>query len=147
MKNKIVSILLWCISGVIAFTFLILPDQISSSAISSNWYFRLFYAFFLCNPLIGSAKTFSNPTLIEDFLYKYRNTDKDSLIISLYLFSVIFTLIPILACYLALDSFYPSFGRFIFLFTIIYGALVGTLQYIFLKMRLHRLGDNITNNR
>ncbi|HVN15078.1 MAG TPA: hypothetical protein VMT73_05005 [Anaerolineales bacterium] len=146
MKYKFVAVLLWFFSGLIAFAFLILPDLISSIAISHNWFFRLFFALFLCNPLMGAARALNNPGYLDEFLHKYRNTDKDSLVISQYIFSVVFVLVLVLACFLAFNSFYPSLGYLIYLITIIYGILVGILQYTFLEMKLRRLRQVGANN-
>jgi hypothetical protein len=150
MKFKLFSLLLGCACASILFVFLILPDLVMTSNESieqNNWFIRLFYGIFLSNPLFGAARAFNNPAILDDYLYKYRNSDRDSLIISIYLIGFVFTLVPIFVMLIALSDFYSTIGWLNYLFTLLYGFLVAVLQYYFSRLKLARLKENAVHEK
>lgn len=148
--RRILSFPLWFICAGILFVFIILPDLVTTSTGSLeqyNWFLRLFYGVFLCNPFFGAARAFTKPGALGNYFNKYRNSDKDTLVISIYIIGFVFTLVPMFVMFMALSGFYPMLGWLNYLFTLLYGVLVAVAQYYFSKMKLDRLNDNIAHEK
>ena len=108
MKKFLVITIKWGMPSIIALIFLILPDLVqNNTAQPLSWVVRIFFVVYLSNSFFSAAKVFNDPSTVKEGVEKYRNSDKDLLILSHIFGHLFYTMSAIsLFCY-GLAVLYP----------------------------------------
>ena len=139
-KSLLVSFFRWFMPGLLAVTFLFLPDFYGGKLVSplaSSWIARVFFVIYLINPFIGIAKAIEGGDNIQKDWgkYKFFTTDKDTLLTMTYLSAVFTVLSTSIVFLLAMKIFFPYLGLLSYLFWLVYTVSVGIIAVHSLRLQ------------
>lgn len=143
MKNFLVITIKWGMPGFIALIFLILPGLVQNdTAHPVSWVVRIFLVVFLSTSFFGAAKVFNDPSTVKEGVDKYRNSDKDLLILSYVFGHLLYVISAIGLFYYGLAILYPLIGWWKYSFAVLYGILISAIHYNIYIMQVYQIREN-----
>ena len=142
-KTFLVFFLRWFVPGLLAITFMFLPDFYvvrASSPLASNWLARIFFVIYLINPFIGIAKAIETEDAykrqFEEF--QFFTPDKDTRSTMNY-FGAVFTVLSNSVVFLlAMRVYFPELGILTYVFLLAYTISVGAIALYGLRLKRER---------
>ena len=130
----------WFIPSLIAFSILFLPDLVnekSANPIATNWFARIFFAFYLIVPFLNMAKLFDHKKELKD--RQFYVIDKDSLVLGTWIAEIVSFIMVTIVAFLATDILFVDMYPLIYVFIVLYIILVSLTLVYRLKYKLSQI--------